>query len=118
MVMVDVIPEIKHENGNVTPAVTMVEFSANKQLARIRVEKFELGMTELVQIADLPMWQIEGFSTEEEYLEKKEVDDAKNREILDARRAEDLRVFNKKLKKKEQKAAQKKKVIPFKKKVK
>jgi hypothetical protein len=99
---VDVIPEIKHENGNVTPEVTMIQFSANGQIARVRVSGYEAGMTELVQIQDLPMWQIEGFTTEEEYLDKREFDDAKNKEILDAKRAEDLKVFNKKLARKNQ----------------
>jgi hypothetical protein len=99
---VDVIPEIKHENGNVTPEVTMIQFSARGQIARVRVSGYEAGMTELVQIQDLPMWQIEGFTTEEEYLDKREFDDAKNKEILDAKRAEDLKVFNKKLARKNQ----------------
>jgi len=116
MLLIDVIPELKHKNGNVTPEVIMAQFSANSQIARIRIEKFEDGMTELQQIPDLPMWQIEGFGSEEEYLTKKEEDDKKNKEIVDAKRAEELKVFQKKLFKKNQKAEQKKKGEKFKKK--
>lgn len=98
---VEVIPEGKAETGITIPEVTFFQFSQS----RIRIEKFELGMTEIVQIEDLPMWIIEGHESEEAYLAKKEEEDKKNKEILDARRAEEKAAFEKKLAKKNKKIA-------------
>lgn len=98
---VEVIPEGKAETGRTIPEVTFFQFSQS----RIRIEKFELGMTEIVQIEDLPMWIIEGHESEEVYLAKKEEEDKKNKEILDARRAAEKAELEKKLEKKAKKLA-------------
>ena len=104
-VVIEVIPEGKLENGKTIPSVTFIKFMQSK----VRIEKFELGMSEVNQVEDLPMWVIEGFDDEEAYLAKKEEDDKKNREILDAKKDQELKEFNKKLEKKAKKLAEKEK---------